>query len=93
MAILGFDVPENYEGELFKDAPEPEPQPPQLVEAAPEPPPMPDVKSIELGRLRRFCENGSHHDRPFTSDVLTVGEIRDVMEQYAYDFDGKAYQP
>lgn len=86
MAILGFDVPENYEGELFKDEPEPEPepQPPQLVGAVPELPAMPDVKSVELERLHRFIENGTHLRRPFTSDVLTPEQIE--REIIAHDW-------
>jgi hypothetical protein len=83
---VGIDLPDDFEIET------PVPEMPKLPE--PEEGGQEDgIKAIELDRLHRFVKNGTHFQRPFTSDVLTRTEIRDVIEQYAYDFDGKTYRP
>jgi hypothetical protein len=85
VAILGFDVPEDYDGPLLADKPEPPPQfLPQPMPDEEDDDQMPDTKAVELDRLQRFIENGTYLKRPFTSDVLTPAEIE--REIVAHDW-------
>jgi hypothetical protein len=85
VAILGFDVPEDYDGPLLADKPEPPPQfLPQPMPDEEDDDQMPDTKAVELDRLQRFIENGTYLKRPFTSDVLTPAEIE--REIIAHDW-------
>ncbi len=82
VAVLGIHVPDGLP--LERDIPLPPSTPPpvadeRLVDGEPEPDDGEDRRSVEMARLKRFVANGTHHERPFRSDILTQAEIEEVV--------------
>lgn len=85
MVILGYDVPENYEGELFVDAPEPEPVPAQFVEPEMAEEPVKSAMRIsEEQAFRRWIKNrGIGTDvAGFRSNELSYVDKLDIYAEF-----------